>query len=162
MDTILVTFFKHNAWANRRLLDTCAGLSDMQFDASATGTYGRLGDTLVHLVAAQERYIVLLAGEQPAVHVHESLGFPGIDKLQESAGWSGEALVRIAETVDQETVLRGTRNGEAYELPVFVPLLQAINHAAEHRSHVATILTNLGVAVPDLDGWAYGEEVGQN
>ena len=36
---------------------------------------------------------------------------------------------------------------------------QVIDHAREHRSHVATILTQLGIEPPDMDLWAYGEAV---
>jgi uncharacterized damage-inducible protein DinB len=40
-------------------------------------------------------------------------------------------------------------------------LLQAVNHGTEHRSQVATILTQLGVVPPEMDGWTYFEESGQ-
>jgi uncharacterized damage-inducible protein DinB len=39
-----------------------------------------------------------------------------------------------------------------------VPMIQAINHATEHRVHIAAILTQLGVEPPTLDGWQYGQE----
>jgi uncharacterized damage-inducible protein DinB len=39
-------------------------------------------------------------------------------------------------------------------VPTAVILVQAINHATEHRSHVATILTQLGIQPPEMDGWA--------
>ena len=50
MASLLVTFYEHNTWANLRLLDFCAGLSDEHLDASAPGTLGRVRDTLVHIV----------------------------------------------------------------------------------------------------------------
>ena len=158
MDPILVTFFTHNAWASHRLLEVCASLSDAHLDASGVGTYGRLRDTLVHLVAAQGRYVELLTGHPQEVRVHESESFPGCALLRQSADWSGAALVSLAGTVDPATVLRGTRHGRAFTLPVVTPLLQAINHATEHRCHIATILTQEGVEPPPLDGWTYGDD----
>jgi uncharacterized damage-inducible protein DinB len=50
MVSLLVTLYEHNTWANLRLLDFCAGLSDEQLDASAPGTFGRVRDTRVHSV----------------------------------------------------------------------------------------------------------------
>jgi uncharacterized damage-inducible protein DinB len=50
MVPLLVTLYEHNTWANLRLLDFCAGLSDEQLDASAPGTCGRVRDTLVRIV----------------------------------------------------------------------------------------------------------------
>lgn len=35
------------------------------------------------------------------------------------------------------------------------------NGGADHRSHLATILTTLGVEPPDVDAWAYGESQGR-
>jgi uncharacterized damage-inducible protein DinB len=54
-------------------------------------------------------------------------------------------------------VLRGTWRGEPYALPVTTVILQAINHATQHRAHVAAILSQLGMVPPDLDGWACAE-----
>jgi uncharacterized damage-inducible protein DinB len=42
----------------------------------------------------------------------------------------------------------------------FIPLIQAINHATEHRSQVATILTQLGIQPPEMDVWAFADERG--
>jgi uncharacterized damage-inducible protein DinB len=36
-------------------------------------------------------------------------------------------------------------------------VVQVINHAAEHREQICSVLSALGVTPPDLDGWAYGE-----
>jgi len=45
--------------------------------------------------------------------------------------------------------------GEPYVLPALVPLSQAIHHANDHRSQIATLLTHQGIEPPDLDVWAY-------
>ena len=158
MATALVELFRHNLWANLRLLDVCEGVSDEQLDASAPGTYGRVRDTLVHLFAAEGRYVALLTGQQPQHPLRESAGFPTFEELRERARGSGEALIEIAARFRATRVLRGTWRGEPYAMRAVVPLIQAINHATEHRSHVVSILSQRGIQPPDLDGWAYGEE----
>ncbi len=40
MTTGLPDFFKYNLWANLRLLDACANLSDAQLDTTMIGTFG--------------------------------------------------------------------------------------------------------------------------
>ena len=45
-------------------------------------------------------------------------------------------------------------------MPASLLLLQAVNHGTEHRSQVATILTQLGVVPPEMDGWTYFDESG--
>ncbi len=156
MNAGLVDFYKHNLWANLHLLDACAHLTDEQLDASAPGTYGRIRDTLVHLFRAEERYLIRLTGQPPESPLRPG-EFPGIATLREHARRSGEGLIAVADTVDPALVLRGTLDGEPFELPVMVPLMQAINHATDHRSHVATVLSQLGMQPPELDVWAYDE-----
>jgi len=41
----LPDFFKYNLWANLRLLDACAHLSDAQLDATTRGTFGSVRET---------------------------------------------------------------------------------------------------------------------
>ena len=158
MAAILVDLFKHNTWANLRLFDACAGLSDEHLGASAPGTYGRAGDTLVHLVAAQERYVALLTGTQPGNAPREGDPFPGVPALRERVRRSSEALEAVAARVRPTRVLRGVRRGEPFAIPATTVLIQAINHATEHRAHVATVLSRRGVQPPVMDGWVYGEE----
>jgi uncharacterized damage-inducible protein DinB len=54
MTTGLPDFFTYKLWANLRLLDTCAHLSDAQLDATTRGTFGSVRETLLHLFAAEE------------------------------------------------------------------------------------------------------------
>jgi uncharacterized damage-inducible protein DinB len=157
VNTILAEFFKHNLWANLRLLDACAGLTGAQLGATVPGTFGPLGATLVHLVAAEESYLARLAQAERPDRAWADGPFPGVAALRERASRNGEALVAAAQQETAARVLHGTWRGERYALPVGMILLQAINHATEHRAHVATILSQLGIVPPDLDGWAYAE-----
>jgi uncharacterized damage-inducible protein DinB len=50
MVSLLVTLYEHNTRANLHLLAFGTTLSDEQLDASAPGTFGRVRDTLVHIV----------------------------------------------------------------------------------------------------------------
>ena len=158
MSAMLAALYKHNAWANLRLIDACAELTDEQLDASAVGTYGRLRDTLIHLFAAQERYVALLSGEENPNPLREDAPFPGFGELRERARASSDALTARAERFQADHVLRGVRRGQPYAIPASIVLIQAINHATEHRAHVATILSQQGITPPNLDGWSYGED----
>jgi uncharacterized damage-inducible protein DinB len=156
MNAGLVEFYKHNLWANLRLLEACAQLSDAQLGTSAPGTYGSISHTLVHLFRAEENYLALLQGRRRDSTL--ILGeYPGIDALCEHARRSGEGLMALAATVDLAQVLQGDDDDGPYELPVMVPLMQAINHATDHRSQIATMLSQGGIEPPELDVWAYDE-----
>ena len=158
MDTTLVELFKHNLWANLRLLDACAKLTPEQLEAKAEGTYGRIQNTLVHLLAAEEHYVALLTGVKPERPLRSSDAFPGIQSLRQHATISGEALIKIAQEDPHEKTLKVTYEGEDHDLRAVVPLVQAIHHANEHRTHVVTILSQLGEEPPDISVWAYDDE----
>jgi uncharacterized damage-inducible protein DinB len=36
-------------------------------------------------------------------------------------------------------------------------VIQAINHAIDHRSQIATLLSQQDIEPPDLDGWSYND-----
>src|SRR5574341_2645599 len=155
MGSALVEFFQHNLWANLGLLDACATLEDEELGETTQGTYGPLGDTLVHLFAAEQRYVAALTNQPPDEVLSENNPFPGVDALRTQAKRSGEALIKIAETFDPEGRFEGERGGQRYSMPGTIPIVQAINHATEHRSQVMTILTQQGIEPPNLDGWTW-------
>ena len=158
MGAILERMFVHNLWANLRLIDACAGLSQGSLDATVPGTYGTIRDTLAHLVGAEERYLSAFVGEQPTspLQREEVVGLP---ELRELARRSGEGFVTAAARFHDDEVVHGVRrNGQPFALPASTLFLQAINHATEHRAQVSTILTQVGVEPPVMDGWTYDRE----
>jgi uncharacterized damage-inducible protein DinB len=160
MATILVELYRHNRWANVRLLDRCGELSAEQLDLSAPGTYGRVRDTLVHIVGAEQRYVARLSGREPERPVQSDEPFPGIAVLREQAERTGELLIAFAEENPPDKVTSFSDGGLTYHLGPVVPMVQAINHATEHRAHVVTILTQHGIEVPVIDGWEFGFRTG--
>ena len=160
MENALADFYRHNLWANLRLLDACAGLDDEQLGTSATGTYGRIRDTLVHIVSAEERYLARLKDEKPENNLQQGGAFPGFDELRRRARHTGEGLLRIAPETAPNRVLKIRRTEKTTDVPAYIQVIQAINHSTEHRAHVVSILSQLGIDPPSLDGWSYGEELG--
>ena len=154
--SLLVELYRQNLWANLRLVEACAGLSEAQLDATVHGTAGSIRHTLLHIAGAEQRYVSLLGGPAPSQRVHEREGWPGIDGLRRGLQESGQALIEIAASADPERVLVRSYQGRTEHLPISTVLVQVINHATEHRSQVATILTQQDVEPPDMSGWAYG------
>ena len=157
---ILRELYEQNLWANLRLLDHCEGLPDAAMDFELAGTYGTPRQTLVHLLAAEQRYVALLTGQDPEQPLRESDGFPGFDVLREQARRSGSALNRLADDLDVEATWTSNHQGKDWEARSFVVMIQAINHGTEHREQVKAALTHAGQPAPDIDGWSYGEAVG--
>ena len=157
MATGLPDFFKYNLWANLRLLDACEQLSDAQLDATTKGTYGSVRETLMHLFSSEEGYAqhFNFTGRSPIPRLEEGDPFPGFNELRRRAERSGKELIAIAEQGDLNHVLH--LDGGTYDAPVIVVLIQAINHGVDHRSQIATLLSQQDIEPPDLDGWSYND-----
>ncbi len=155
MTTGLPDFFKYNLWANLRLLDACAHLSDAQLGATTKGTFGSVRETLMHLFAAEEGYVRALTGKIPTPRLADLTHFPDFDELRRRAKRSGEELITVAEQGELSQILH--LDGGSYEAPVIVVLIQAVNHAIDHRSQIATLLSQQDIEPPDLDGWSYND-----
>lgn len=159
---LVVEFFRHNAMMNRRLIVTCRQLSPEQLGATATGTYGSIGATLVHIANAQVGYAARFLGTERPERLPED-PFPGLEALAERFA-RGDAQLEEAATQagqDHEVQVTGDDPPGTWRMPAPLLLLQAVNHGTEHRSQVATILTQLGIEPPKLDGWTYFEDSGQ-
>ena len=156
------TLFAHHTWANLKLLEFCEALSEEQFVTSAVGTYGPIVATLCHIVMAEADYVQRVNGHQPPVTLVPG-EFPGFAALKQAAQWSGDELSQLAQTTRAENLVE--EHSDDFKTFVHYPLasllMQAINHATEHRTQVSTILTQLGLEPPDMAGWQYMDEKGE-
>lgn len=158
MATGLADFFKYNLWANLYLLDECAKLSDAQLDATTTGTFGSVRETLMHLFDSDEGYAQILTGKIFTPSLEDFTHFPGFDELRRHAKESGEALLTFVEQADQEKLSEVLHlEGGTYDAQVSIVVIQAIQHAVDHRSQIATLLSQQGIELPDLAPWGYND-----
>jgi uncharacterized damage-inducible protein DinB len=150
----IATLFRHNLWANTRLFEVCAHLSDEQLDASVTGGYGSIRDTMQHIVTSERSYLQRITTGQP---YRRPQGAPPLTmaEMQESIRTSGEGFIVAAPNVQARDSVAVDWEGAPRSVPCTILLTQAINHATEHRSQITAVLTHLGVEPPSLDGWTY-------
>jgi uncharacterized damage-inducible protein DinB len=151
--TTLDALFDHNRWANERLLEACRGLTPEQLTASVRGTYGELGATLAHIASGDVFYVELLTGWRPSTEWQRDEPFPGIEPLLEVVRETGVRLAAAARSIPPDQPIERDP-GEL--IPASVIMVQAIDHGIEHRTHARTILTQLGIEPPAIDGWHYG------
>jgi uncharacterized damage-inducible protein DinB len=152
--------YLHNNWANKTIIETCSALTDEQLGADpVTGTYGTIADTIHHLVRAQGRYAWRLTGDESFTSWAPD-EIPGLDVLAKQVDTSGEALIKLAKGADSLKPFQTEFDGDRYSVDPSVILIQVINHATEHRAHIMTAMTTLGIEPPELDGWNYGDYSG--
>lgn len=151
------TLFRHNLWANTRLFEVCARLTEDQLNQKILGTYGSIHDTLAHIARSEAGYLHRIRTGQP-LRRDASAPVPSIDDLLASIRESGQALVDVAPSVTAGDSVTIDWEGSPRAVPCVILLTQAINHATEHRSQVMATLTQIGIEPPSVDGWTYFAE----
>ena len=157
--SLIEDLFRQNEWANLALLDACRGLSEEQFEAGAEGTYGSVRVTLLHFLSAESSYVRRLGGryEGPSVRFDAPLD---LDLLAEVVRGAADGLIERAQSALRKSYFI-FESAQGEEIDAEVVLAQALNHSTEHRAHICTVLTTLGMEPPALDGWTWGEQTGR-
>jgi uncharacterized damage-inducible protein DinB len=153
----LATLFDHHRWANLRLLEVCAALTDEQLDATIVGTFGTIRDTLQHIATAERSYLSRISTGQPYRRPADAPPLT-LAEMAESLHASGSGLIEWAPKVQAGDAVQIDWDGTLRDVPKTILLTQAVNHATEHRAQIMAILTQLGIEPPELDAWSYYDE----
>jgi uncharacterized damage-inducible protein DinB len=151
---LIRTLYQYDAWANARILDTTALLSPEQFLASRGASYDSVRDTLAHVIGAQWLYLARWRGRSPSA-MWDADQFPSVESIRTRwddieremqafvAGLNDAQLTQIVEYTN-------TR-GERWAYPLWQQMVHQVNHATQHRSEAAVMLTQFGYSPGWLD-----------
>src|SRR5262245_29849753 len=134
--SVLTKLFAHNVWANVKLLDFCERLSDAQLDATAIGYFGSIRDTLWHIIGGEVSYVLRGHGKLPPTPMSPDQ-VPGFAALKIAPRWTNDELLQLALSARQNTLVREHEPGEIFEYTLASLMVQAINHATEHRAQIS-------------------------
>ena len=152
-DTLIV-IFRHHIWANLELLAVCTELTDEQLDTSIVGSYGSVIETLRHIVKAERSYLSRISTGEPYQSSEDEAPLD-FDQMRAILTETGQSFIEWAPRVQPEDSVTVDWDGVMRAVPKTILLSQVINHGKEHREQIKTILTQLGIQPPDLQGWDY-------
>lgn len=156
MKASFAEMLRYNAWANGALFEACRTLDDNQLATRIPGTAGSIRELLAHIVAGQETLVARAKGGQQS-----SRGdWRGFAALTDAAARSTDALIAIADGLDDDLPVVVRYTEREYTFPRSFFLVQALAHGVEHRTEVKLTLASFGVQTPDLDSWSYGAAAG--
>ncbi len=150
MTEALDLVLRHNAWANRYLIDFCAKLDPAALNRATPGTYGTLLETIQHIVSGEQWYISLLSGEKIGASVDEKVPRP-FAELLDIASRTGERAVALAARDDPDREIRV--DGKPWTAGVIYA--QFVHHGNEHRGQVKSILGANGIEPPGVSAWGF-------
>jgi uncharacterized damage-inducible protein DinB len=148
------TLYRYNAWANGRILDTSAHLSPEALLAPRGASFDSVRDTLVHTMGAQWLYLERWHGRSPRA-MPDAKDFPDLASIR--ARWDAieretHAFVADLDDARLATVIEYVNfQGERWAYPLWQQMLHQVNHATQHRSEAAMLLTGFGHSPGWLD-----------
>jgi uncharacterized damage-inducible protein DinB len=153
ISTVVQTMDRYNAWANTRILDTAALLSAEQLLAKGA-SFDSVRDTLVHAMSAQWIFLERWRGRSPRAMLSEA-DFRDVRSIRRH--WEGiegetQAFIATLSDADLARALEYTNTeGERWTYPLWQQMLHQVNHATQHRSEAAVMLTQFGHSPGWLD-----------
>ena len=158
--------YEYNYWANRRIVATCAALSEAQY--AAANSDGSLRATLIHVLDAEwswrrvckEYFVTPENASAEARAMREQLELteaelPTLHALQQR--WNADeremrAYLKGLSDADLNGIVRyAIPGGIVRERTLWHCLLHVVNHGTQHRSEAAVMLTRLGHSPDDFD-----------
>ncbi len=158
---LLRFLFHYNQWADRRILDACAALSNEQFTRNLGSSFSSVRDTAAHLYGAEYVWNERINGRSPTALV-SGAGFPDLAsvraKLEEMDAYYIDYVSKLTQQ-DLDHVIRYKGfTGEEFSNPLWQSLHQLTNHASYHRGQITTMLRQLGVKPVSTDLIGYYRE----
>jgi uncharacterized damage-inducible protein DinB len=153
----------YDNWATDKLAQFCAALPPAQRALTTPGTMGTVEATLIHMVAAKERYAAALRGTPvPDDGVRETttkdLG-QVVARAKELSKWFS---AYAKGPIDIEgTITRRGADGAAQQMPAGILIAQFLHHGNEHRAQLGSIFGANGIEPPHYSAFNWGNELGK-
>ena len=149
------TLAAYNRWANVRLYDACAGLSDAARKQDRQAYFGSVHNTLNHVLVGDRAWLDRIEGIDTGPVTLDAVLFDDFDELREARAAEDDRIERVLAGLD-ETRTAGDlsyRNvaGKSYCTPLRLVLTHLFNHQTHHRGQVHGMLSQAGTSPPELD-----------
>ena len=159
---VIHSLYQYNVWANQRILLAASELTPEQFLAPAVSSYPSIRDTLIHTMSAEWIWLSRWKGTSPSA-MFEATDFPNLQSIQTS--WDAieaetqQFINQLTPSQIAKVVSYVNTRSEKWAYPLWQQMFHQVNHATQHRSEVAAILTLFGCSPGDLDYLVYQDEL---
>ena len=148
------SLYRYNTWANVQVLGAAARCTPAQLRERGGASFDSVHDTLVHTLGAQWLYLERWHGRSP-----RALPAPAefADLAAVRARWDGiekdtqQFVERLTEARLAETIAYTNFEDVRWAYPLWQQMVHRVNHATQHRSEAAMLLTRLGHSPGWLD-----------
>ena len=159
----LAIAIEYDNWATDKVAGFCAALSPEQRALTTPGTMGTIEATLIHLVAAKERYVTALRGTPPPEDAVRETTTKELGQVVARARALSEWLSAYAKgPIDLDRLIeRRAADGSTQRMPTGILIAQFLHHGNEHRAQLGSILGANGIEPPHYSAFNWGNELGK-
>jgi uncharacterized damage-inducible protein DinB len=150
----ILLLYQYNQWANAKILNAAANVTQEQFVAPASFPHGGVRGTLVHALSAEWIWRTRWEGTSPT-HLLKANDFPDFQSLR--LRWADEEgrLLSFVENITEErlnsTFDYTNTSGKPFTRVLWQAMAHVVNHGTQHRTEAAAMLTDLGCSPGDID-----------
>ena len=149
-------FGHYNAWANGRLYDAVARLSNEQYRADRGAFFKSVHGTLNHLLVTDRIWMQRFTGVGEAPNRLDAILFETFDELRAARETEDRRIADFVDGLDDDRIAgtikyRRVTSPEQLEQELASALAHWFNHQTHHRGHVHALLTGLVGEAPELD-----------
>lgn len=153
----------NNAWANHRLLQACAALSQAAFEAKSTSFFPSIQATLNHILIIDRFYVDALEGGTLGYAAFSNpIPCPSVAELTPAQAKVDRRLIDWCEAMGEggpDRIVEVHRPGRIQRERADRLLLHLFQHDIHHRGQAHAMLSGTPVAPPQLDEFFSIEEV---
>jgi uncharacterized damage-inducible protein DinB len=150
----ILTLYKYNQWANAKILNVAANVTQEQYLAPASFPHGGLRGTLVHALFAEWIWRKRWEGTSPTFRLKPD-DFPTFESLRTRWLEEEKLLMDFIDNVTDEKLNNpfnyNSTSGKPYTRILWQAMAHLVNHGTQHRTEAAAILTDIGHSPGDID-----------
>lgn len=155
----------YNAWANRRLYDAAAELSDAEYRADRGAFFGSLHGTLNHILVGDRVWIRRFTGEGPSPTQLNAILYDQLAALRAAREAEDARIVGYVDSLTDAAIAGSIRyrtisSPMDIEQPLAAALPHFFNHQTHHRGQAHCLLTQATGRAPSLDLILFQRETG--
>jgi uncharacterized damage-inducible protein DinB len=149
------TFAGYNAWANKRLFDAVARLPEAEYLKPRPAFFRSIHGTLNHILVGDRAWMGRLTGRDAGIRSLDQILYADLAGLRVARQAEDARLIAYVDRLSEAELLGSAsyRNmaGKPFTTPITQVLAHIFNHQTHHRGQAHDLLSQTGVAPPELD-----------
>jgi uncharacterized damage-inducible protein DinB len=144
--------YAYNDWANDRMIEVIAALSEEQFTRRIVSSYESIRDTLSHIAFAEWIWLQRWMGESPSNEWMKEPSFAAVrDRLHAVRADRNVYLAGLRDDTIASTIQYRSTRGDQFTMLLGELLIHCANHSTYHRGQLVTMLRQVGATPPNTD-----------